>query len=134
MPPRKRTAQLPNGVHPDALPRADGITIAYLSAGKGRWVIRYWEGGKRKSHKLGDGSMFLHEIHAAFHDFMANGSVDTLEALSLELHKTTEFLGLAPRTRSDYRDCHNAIMKMRTRSGMYFGRARLSKTAFLMGR
>lgn len=127
MSPRKRITALPSGIHPDALPQSPGLTIHYDKRGKGRWEIRYYEGGARKSHKIGDGTLTLREIHAKFYEFQQGGVIETLEDLSNEFQKTGEFKELAPRTQRGYEECHKAIMNMTGKTGMKFGKAKLSQ-------
>lgn len=125
MAPRKRT-KYPHGIHPDALPQAEGFTLHFDPRGLGRWEVRYYEEGRRKAKGIGNSGLSVRQLHDAFYTFVDGSSVDTLEALSKEFHKTQEFKDLADNTRRGYLENHKAIMNFPTRSGK-FGRAKLGK-------
>lgn len=129
MSPRRRSSKIkyPKGIDPAALPQAEGKTIAYDPRGRGRWAVRYYDGGVRKEAKLGNGTLTMAQIHKAFYDWLEGSNVDTLQGLSNSFQESVDFTELAPRTQSDYKDCSKQICDLKTQSGARFGSAKLTR-------
>ena len=114
---RHQTAQLPGGIKPDALP----VGVYWQPTGRGRWVLRLIEGGKRRAIRLGGADMTLTAIWSAYEEITREPPTATIAALIEQFESSPQWADLAPTTHRDYRGCAKAICAQHTKAGAPVG-------------
>lgn len=117
MAPKARTKKdLPKGIKPDKLPNR----VFYNSRGNGRWMISYYENGKRKHKMLATSSATMNEIYqlAAEQENSEKKATATFLTLVNEFQQSRVWRELSKSTQIDYRHCIKAIASSPTADGI----------------
>lgn len=108
IPPHIDQAQIPAGVYWD-------------KSGTGRWyVLERDDDGKPRAKTVAGRTAYLSDLHAIAE--RAKGlTPGTVDAVLGAFHESTDFKGLAPRTRADYKRYRKIACSRKTKLGVPFG-------------
>jgi integrase len=120
--PRQRTAKLPRGIKPEALPNY----VYFDPAGRGRWILRLYADGKLgRAVRLCCAQATLREIWDAYEHATAAPVADTLQALISQFEQSPTWADLAKSTQEDYRASAHMITSALDKSGTPLGQTAL---------
>ncbi|MFD2112065.1 site-specific integrase [Thiorhodococcus fuscus] len=121
---RSRTAKLPNGIKPDALPPY----VYWDASGKGRWILHTYDSERRKTkaRRLCGPECTLREIWDAYEAATRPVPIDTLGALMDLFERSPAWEDLKPTTQRDYRLCMTRLKAAKTRAGVALPDTRLA--------
>lgn len=121
--PRSKTARLPSGIKPDALPPY----VYFETHGRGRWILKrpHPSTGRLTTHRLCSAEATLREIWDAYDTLTRPPPAVTLADLIARFETSPAWEDLARETQRDYRACAARLAARTTKAGLPIGQTRL---------